>query len=352
MASGVLAGGRRFRWALLCAAVGATFLPAAGGAAGNERTRDGDRDAGRPWIRSGELGIFRFDADALPQTPDGFADALVSGCRWAVKLDEAADADVVRVEPGEYPQALESLRINLSDGKFRTRRPGLNASRRHPPAGTIEVGRFELLGHRMRAYGAQLNFDVTARDVRLEHRRTRMGTRLLVMADAREGGVTFEMGLRDVERYLAAKARVAAAELGLDVRRAKLKLTVERGDDGGQAVRLHLRLQTRFLGVPAGLHFRARLHIDPDLNGTLSGLSCTGDDVLGPLLGGLIHPHLRKGEGKTRPLIGFPNARIRLRSLSIESDESIRVRATFGARPEHRPRPESERHAAGTRADP
>ena len=99
----------------------------------------------------------------------------------------------------------------------------------------------------------------------------------------------------------------------------------------GRTVRVDLKLSTRFAFAPAGLHFRARLDIDDDLRGRLSELSCTGDEVLGPLISGLIQPFLAKYNGKTRPLMTFPKTGMRLQGVEIVADERVRLTANFGS---------------------
>ena len=99
----------------------------------------------------------------------------------------------------------------------------------------------------------------------------------------------------------------------------------------GRTIRVHLKLSTRVGFIPAGLHFRARMDIDDNLNGRLSELSCTGDEALGPLIGGLIQPFIEKYNGTTRPLMNFPATNIRLRGVEIVAEQTIRVSAAFGS---------------------
>ena len=136
-----------------------------------------------------------------------------------------------------------------------------------------------------------------------------------------------EMSLDDVERLLLAAAKKGAGRYGLSVDGTRLRLSVE----DGRTIRVHLKLSTRIGFVPAGLHFRARMDIDDNLNGRLSELSCTGDQALGPLISGLIQPFIKKYNGTTRPLMNFPATDIRLRGVEIVADRTIRVSAAFGS---------------------
>jgi hypothetical protein len=81
--------------------------------------------------------------------------------------------------------------------------------------------------------------------------------------------------------------------------------------------------------LPAGLRFKARVDIDDKLNGTMTRLSCEGDQLLGPVMSTFIDPALRKYEGRTRPLIGFEWGRMKLQEVSMRSDDTLRLDARF-----------------------
>ena len=188
--------------------------------------------------------------------------------------------------------------------------------------------RFEFLARGLSLDDARVDIDLTAQDARLLFTRDKDGKPLLVMGDAKAGRMSVESSLDDVEHLLLARAKKGAAAYGLAVDRASLRLKVENE----RSIRVHLKLSTRVGRViPAGLHFRARMDIDENLNGRLSGMSCTGDDVLGPLISGLIHPFIKKYNGTTRPLMNFPKTDMRLRDVQIVSGDTIRLSADFGS---------------------
>jgi hypothetical protein len=67
------------------------------------------------------------------------------------------------------------------------------------------------------------------------------------------------------------------------------------------------------------------------MNAKLSGLNCDGDEVLGPLIVGLLRPGLTKFEGKSRPLLSFPSPTMHLRTVQIKVDDSVHLKAAFGS---------------------
>jgi hypothetical protein len=72
--------------------------------------------------------------------------------------------------------------------------------------------------------------------------------------------------------------------------------------------------------------------IDDNLNGRITHLSCSGDQLLGPLISAVVNPALQRYEGRTRPLVGFAWGNLRLRDLRLWSDEKtgIGIAAKFG----------------------
>jgi hypothetical protein len=279
----------------------------------------------KAWINGKGMCVFPFAADELPDTADDFAAAMARGYRRSLKLPHE-DAPIVVAAGGTYP-AVESLKIDVCDAQIYPERKGRTPSDRQLAIHGLDAAHFELLGHRMSMEHATLNLDMTATDARLLFTRDANGKPLLMLGAAKAGRVKFEVTLDDVERMLRAEADRAARPYGLDVSRARLKMAV---DGDGRTVRVDLKLSTRLGFVPAGLRFRARLDIDDDLRGRLSELSCTGDEVLGPLISGIISPFLARYNGKTRPLMNFPATDMRLRGVDIVADHSIRLAADFG----------------------
>jgi hypothetical protein len=279
----------------------------------------------KAWINGKGMCVFPFASDELPDTADGFATAMEEGYRKALKLPDTDDP-VVAATGGKYP-LVDSLKIDVRDAVVRhpeknSRKP----SERHLAVHGLSASRFELLAWRTSVKDARINFNMTANDARFVFTQDTDGKPLMVLDRATDGKVTIEISHDDIERLLLAAAREGSKGYGLGVERTRLDMTVENG----KTILIDLRLSTRVALVPAGLRFRAQLDIDEKLNGTLSHMSCTGDDVLGPLISGLIQPFLAKYEGKTRPLMNFPSTDMRLHDLSIDSDKSIRIAAAFG----------------------
>jgi hypothetical protein len=279
----------------------------------------------KAWIKG--TCVFPFAADRVPDTADDFAAAMARGYRRALELPDDS-APVVVASGGRFP-FVDSLTIDVCDAVVpdpdKKRKPSDRELKLHG----VDAARLELLGKHMTvadAKDASVDLSLTATDARLLFTRDPDGKPLLMLGGAKHGRMSVETTFHDVEQLLLAAARKGGRKYGLSVDAARLRMTVE----GARSVRAHLKLSTRVGFIPAGLHFRARLDIDDDLNGKLSGLSCTGDEVLGPLIGGLVQPFFDKYNGTTRPLMNFPTTDMRLRAFEITAADTIRFVADFG----------------------
>lgn len=279
----------------------------------------------KAWINGKGMWVFPFAADKLPDTADDFAAAMERGYRKALELPDFATGIVV-ARGGTYP-SVDSLTIDVCDAVVKNPENKRKPSDRELALHGIDAAKFELLGKHMSLEHANVDLTMIATDARLLFTRDSAGKPLLVMGNAKAGHVSVELSLDDCERLLLAAAQKGGAKYALAVDKARLKMTV----DDGRSVRVHVKLSTRVGFIPAGLHLRAKLDIDPNLDATLSELSCTGDEALGPLIGGLIQPFLDRYNGKTRPLMNFPKTDMRLRDVQITADETIRLAADFGS---------------------
>jgi hypothetical protein len=78
------------------------------------------------------------------------------------------------------------------------------------------------------------------------------------------------------------------------------------------------------------LHIKGKVDIDDELNATLSGLSCTGEGMIGGMAAKFLEPMLKKYNGKKFPLMAFSFGDVTLRDLKISTKNDVQVSASFG----------------------
>lgn len=282
----------------------------------------------KPWIGTKSLCIFPMAHAPQHPGPDALAAAMTAG--WKARLDVPAGAQLVHIEPGARTGAFEGIWIDLTDVRIdadeQKKQKKLKPLKQSH--GSMTAQRLELVASPLLLEKARLLLSLKATDARLDVRRDRRSrASMLTLTDARDGTLSVEVPRQDVDWLLLHGARKAAGKFGILVDRTRLKLDIE----DSRTIRVDLKVDTRIGFLPAGFRFRARVDIDDNLNGRMTRLSCEGDQLLGPIISSIIDPALKKYEGKTRPLVGFEWGDMKLRDVTMSTEDSFRLQAKFGS---------------------
>jgi hypothetical protein len=311
---------RRFAPALLC---GLMLWTLNGAQPANKR----EPPKIKPWIDLKNLCMLPLGGRNLPDTPDELQSALVRGWSHALTLPNPQKCVLV---DGDKSSSLRTVRIDLSNG---TMDPDRKAEKGSAPVNravsTVGISRFELVGQPLICDDAHISLTLTADDVRMDLEHDRRGHPIMLLNDVDHGTLRFDASFADLDKIILARARRDASPYGIDVKDTQFRLTT---DPAGRELTARLRLQTTFCYIPAGMNLSAHVKVDDAMNAQLSNLKCDGDEVLGPIVVGMLRPFLAKYEDKTRPLIGFPSPDIHLRDVSVTADESVHLTATFSSK--------------------
>jgi len=276
----------------------------------------------KAWFDARSVCIFPLSEGRLPRSRDELDDSLTHA--WDKTMPVPDASKLVQIQGEGYP-ALERLRIDLSDATMPNGKPE-KVQPNNRPQTRLGVERFELVGEPLLCREARLNLTVSAADAHLDLERDRHGKPIMLLSEAKDASLSFEATGADLQRILLADLQAAGSPFGVDVISTSLHLVAENE----RSVSVDLQVFTKFALIPAGMHFKAHVDIDDNMNAKLTGLSCEGDEVLGPLIVGLIRPGLAKYDGKTRPLISFPSGKMHLRDVRIRVDDSVHLNAAFG----------------------
>lgn len=284
--------------------------------------RADQQDKSKAWFDARSVCIFPLSPGALPRSRQELDDSLTRGWDKAMKVPDSSK--LVEIQGEKYP-ALDSIRIDLSEA---TLPPGKSEKMKpsNKPQTQLGVAHFDLVGQPLLCNRAKLNLSVSAADARLDLERDRGGKPIMLLSEAKDASLSFDATRADLERILLADLRTAASPYGVEIVSASLYLSA----DTERSVSVDLHVVTRFALIPAGMRFRAHVDIDDAMNARLTGLTCDGDEVLGPLIVGLLRPGLAKYDGKSRPLISFPSGKMHLRDVKIRVDDSVHLNAAFG----------------------
>lgn len=275
------------------------------------------------WVKADSFCVLPLAEAQVPSTGGELAASIVAA--WTKGLVFPNTSDVVQLQGGRYP-AVEQMRVDLSDAVTvpKAKRPGVTTPA--TSAQSLWVSDFAIIAEPLRSKESQTeaNFQVTARGVRFDLQQSKEGQPLLLMSRSRSGTLHFDVAVRDLEKSMLTSAR----ERGGMVTVRDVRLDVK--SYGPRSLDLKMHVSTLVGFVPAGMTFTARVDIDEQMNTTIYDLTAEGDEALGPILAYFIRPALAKYDGKTKPLMSFPNPEVRLKDVQITAGERITLDAVFG----------------------
>jgi hypothetical protein len=267
--------------------------------------------------------VFPLGRDELPRTGGQLTQSMLDGWRGVFAIRDPAN--VVDLAGGRYP-AVDEMNVDLTGAVANPKRKKVTIPDPVPASRSLAVRQFTMVAEPLVTHRANVNLKVTGTGVRFDLQHDKEGRPMLMLADAREGTLHFDATHADVERLLLTHAKAAGAARAVAVRSVDLHLQ----SINARSVRADLHVSTRIAFVPAGLRFTARVDIDDRMNARISDLRCDGDEVLGPLIVGLIRPALSKYDGHTKPLLAFPTGNLKLRDVAVRTGERVELTATFG----------------------
>jgi hypothetical protein len=238
----------------------------------------------------------------------------------------------------DFPH-LEHVRIDLSGARLSSTEPPpkpLGVGKRKPG---ITVDRLEVEGHPIHYEQAKLDFDFHATDLRLDFDRDKQGRPLLVLADAKDGAVDAKIKKKDLEAVLLAAATLAAKEQGVTVKELELDLR----STGARSVAADVRIKAKKMMMTSVLHVAGAAGVDDELNATLSGLTCTGEGLIGGAAAAFLQKHLKQYDGRKIPMMALSLGDLALRDLEIDINGTVHVSAAFGKGAARKPKGNSKR---------
>ncbi|QOV91118.1 hypothetical protein [Humisphaera borealis] len=277
------------------------------------------------WIKADAFCILPLSESVVPPTGGQLADSMLSAWIKAFTFPDAAK--VVTLIGGRYP-AIDVMRVDLSDAVAipKAKRPSVGELK--PSVQSLWVSDFSLVAEPLRSKesDSQANMQITASGVRFDVQKSKDGMPLLMMADAGSGTLHFDTLTRDLEKSMLTAAKERGSRGLVSVR----NISLDFKSVGPRSIDAVMHVSTLVGFIPAGMKFTARVDIDDQMNATIYNLTAEGDEALGPLIVQFIRPSLAKYDGKTKPLMSFPNPEVKLKDVQISAGERITLDAVFG----------------------
>jgi hypothetical protein len=302
----------------------AVLLAMGAGAAPAPRPAAKPIEKEKGWLEAKSVCLFRLGDGRMPQDPRELSVALHEGWKYAISLPDPEKA--VLIEGGSYP-TIDNLRIDFSQGRVATNGKKDKIELNDRVEKNLQVGHLEVRGTPMIVQQGQVNMRLVADTAQIDMERDRHGRPVMMIAQAKSGSLTFDVSQADAETIMLHSAREMASKYGVAIDRMKLTVTPM----SPRSLTVSLYVATRVALVPAGMLFHARVDVDDKMNAHISGLTCDGDEALGPLIVHFLRPSLAKYNGKTRPLVTFPTDKMKLHDVAVHVDDGLHLSAAFGS---------------------
>ena len=267
--------------------------------------------------------MFPLGGKSFPTTSEQLAAAVSAGL--STVLTFPAGAAPVSLQ-GKYP-AMNAVKIDLSGARFdQDQLPpeprGTGQAQTGPSAAALLV-----VAHPILIRSAPAHLDLTAADAKFNYDRDAAGKPVLVLAGARAGQLSLQIQQADLRALILSGARDAAAKQGVQIQDVNLALT----QIDSRSIAAEVRVKAKKLFLNATVAIRGTLRIDDEMNANVSGLSCTGEGMLGDMASAIIRPKLDAINGKTFPLSAISLGSVKLHDLQLEIREAVKVSAKFGS---------------------
>ena len=276
----------------------------------------------KAWMEVKNVCQFPLGQGRMPQDSRELAVALNEGWRKNITLPDPDKA--VTIEGGEYP-SIDNFKIDFTDGRLRPANPKDKKEKidlNNRVEKNLQVSHLVVCGQPVMLRDAKLNMKLVADGAQLDMERDRHGRPVMLLAQAKSGTLDFNVTPQaDAEALLLQNAREMAVPYGVSIDKLELAVIPETP----RSVKASLYLETKVALIPAGMLFQAHVTIDDAMNAHISGLTCEGDEALGPLIVHFLRPSLARYNDRTRPLVAFPTKNMRLRDVAVRVDDSLHL---------------------------
>jgi hypothetical protein len=265
--------------------------------------------------------MFPLAGKEFPTTTDELTTAIQDALAEVFTIPKKAGVSA----EGTYA-SIKRLTVDLSGATVSATKPPPKPT----PTGKRQPGpsvqKLEVRGEPVEYQKSKVNFEVTAKGVKLDYARDKGGKPLLVLADAESGSADARITKADIESLARAVASEAAKQQGVNIQ----ELHVDLASHGPRSVSVEAKVKAKKLMMSGTLHVSGRLDIDDELNATVSGLACKGEGVVGSMAAGVVQSKLKQYEGTRVSLMAFSLGDVKLRDLKIDTKSGLHVTAAFG----------------------
>ncbi len=266
------------------------------------------------------LFMFPLHCPDMPPDAEQMKVAMRKGFERQVEFPDGADP--ISIEGGVYPY-VERLDVDLSHARGDASRKQATPSYKKPRA-TMHVERLAVRGEPFLFEGCKITLNLQADDALLVYNLDKDGHPAMIVTEAREGTLEFEVALDDLRTLMREQARKAGRRYGVKIHQTTVHLAAleERA--------LWVEISARG-SLGTGFQLNGKIEVDENMNAKTSGVLFNGNGILGKLVVMLAGGDIRKKyEGRESPLVRFPSKHMKLKDVKFQVDRTVRITAKYG----------------------
>ena len=261
--------------------------------------------------------MFPLDTDQIPTTAAEWRDVLAATLtRWV--------AGPVRLAVEGDPPTLANVDVDLSGGRLGDGPPP-DGTAVGPSTPGPTVARLHAVARPLIVRRVPVSFDVTAAQARFALGRNGAGRVVVLLTDATDGRAWVHLAVADLESALLQAGRAAAAPHGVDIQSIQANLTARGPRDLDVILDVTAKKFMTFTVRVTG-----HLSVDDSMTATATNLHVAGTGMAASFAAGIVRAQLQKLEGQRLPLTSFNLGDVRLRDVSVDVTDGLRLTATFG----------------------
>jgi hypothetical protein len=267
--------------------------------------------------------MFPLAGKTFPTSGDELGSAIQAALEEVLTFPKKGNA--VKVAEADFP-AVKSLKIDLSNATVNADNPPPAPKPKGKRSTGITVAQLDVTGHPIFYEKSKADLELKAKGLTFDFAHDAKGNALLVLTDAKDGHVQVKISKDDLRAMLLAAASTAAKAQGVTIQDLEVNLEA----DGDRALSADVRVKAKKMMMSGVVHVRGKAEVDDNLVATLSGLSCTGEGMIGGMAAGFLQGKLKSFDGKKIPLMTFSLGDVTLRDLKVSTKPQIQLSASFG----------------------
>jgi hypothetical protein len=270
-------------------------------------------------------GMFPLAGKTFPKSGEELGTAIREALEEVLTFPKKGGG--VKVGGGEFPE-IKSLKIDLSGATVSVQNPPPAPQPKGKRTAGVSVGQLEVVGEPIYYEKSKGELELKAKGLSFDFAHDAKGNALLVLTDAKDGHVRVKITKDDLRGMLLAAASTAAKAQGVTIQDLEVNLEAE----GERAVSADVRVKAKKMMMSGVINVKGRAEVDDNLVAKVSGLSCTGEGMIGGMAAGFLQGKLKSYEGKKFPLMAFSMGDVALRDLSISTKGAVQLTAAFGSK--------------------